>query len=289
MLIQIILSILSIAAIGFIFRKIFPSKEKIQNTDIYALNDMMSKFWLVLFFAVTPVLIYLFYNIFRLIQSYALETVQHKVFDILVLDTIPFALPIGFFALCIGSLIFFNISFSKKFISERLEGLEEGKVKEYYRAIMGQLGFGSFDQKKGEIFILIIGIIFLAPTLLSIDNYIKIDEMGIRENPWSSLGKENFYSFTNIKEIYSIKGTVLNTNTYKQYKPPYYLIKFDKGDDFVIENNNYKPLKRTVIEIMNYISEKTGKSIECKILVKDYVDCSQEAEIMKKYPLEIEN
>lgn len=249
----------------------------------------MNLFWLILFFLTVPVLIYLFYNIFRLIQFYIIDAGRYKGFDILVLDTIPFVLPIGFFALCIGSLIFFNIFFSKKVISERLEGLKEGKAKEYYCAIMGQLGFPSFDRKKGEIFILIIGIIFLVPALLSVDNYIKIDETGIRENPWLSLDRENFYSFANIKEIYSIKGTVLNTNTYRQYDPPYYLVKFDKGDDFVIGNNNYKPLKYAIIEIMNYISEKSGKSIECKISGKDYVDCDQEVEIMKKYPLKKEN
>lgn len=289
MLIQIILSILAIAAIGSVFRKIFPSKEIIQGTDVVEINKTINRFWIVLFLAVTPISIYLFYNIFRSLQLYVLEAVQDKAFDILVLDTIPLALPIGFFALCIGSLIFFNLFFGKKFISERLKGLEESKPKEYYRAIIGQLGSMTNEQKKGQIFLLIIGVIFLIPVILSIDNYIKIDETGIHENPWSSLGKENFYPFGSIKEIYLIKGGIRNTNTYKRNNPPYYLIKFDKGDDFVIENNNYKPLKHTVIEIMNYISEKTGKSIECKISGRDYVDCSQEPEIMKKYPLEIEN
>lgn len=288
MLIQIILSILAIAAIGLIFRKIFPLKEKIQSMDIYMLNKLMSLFWLVQFFLVTPILIYLFYNIFRLIQFYALGVGQNKVFDILVLDMIPFALPIGFFALCIGSLAFFRLFFSKSFIMTRLEGLAGDQIKEYNLAIMGQLGLRSFNQKTGEIFLLIIGVIFLVPVLLSVDNYIKIEETGIRENSWLSLDKENFYSFLNIKEIYLIKGTILNTGNYKRYNPSYYLIKFDNGDIFSVDNI-YKSLGHNMVETMNYISERTGKSIECKISGKDYVDCSQEPEIIKKYPLEPEN
>lgn len=285
---QIILSVLAIAVIGFIFRKAFPSKEKIQSTDVYEVNKMMNLFWLILFFVSWPLITYFFFNIFRLIQFYIIGIDQYEGFDVLISDSI-LLIPVGFFSLCIGTLMFFKLFFSKKFILERLEGLEEGKKKEYYRATMGELGYGSFDPEKGEIFLLILGIIFLVPALLSADSYIKIDKQGIIDNSWLSLGEENFYSLSEVGEIYSIKGSILKTNTYKKYNSPYYLIKFNNGHIIRIDGNFYNLFGHTEIETMNYISEKSGKNIECKISGEKYVDCVEEAEIMKKYPLEKED
>jgi hypothetical protein len=289
-----LLSFLTILLVGFVFRRIFPSKEKIERKSLEEINREMNFFWLILYFLILSLLIYFLYSLSREIQFFILNTFENKGFDILVLNLAPFALPIGFFAVSGGAVLFFEIFFNKKFIFSKIEHIKEpDKKQEYYRALMGCLHYGEnflgITKKIYEIISIIIGTLFLIATILNIDYYLKIDEEGIYKNNWLSLGKEDFYPWKEIESIYFIKGLILKTNKYE--KNSIYELRLRDGKKITLRSDYFRPVNHSFEEIINFMVKNSHKRIECKIKDlrnREYIDCSKEKEIMKMYPLKEE-
>jgi len=296
-MIEILFSFLAILLTAFIFRRFFPSKEKIKNKSIYRINLEMNFFWLISYFLIAPLFVYFLYSFFRKIQFLILRISEDEGFDILILSLPPFILPILFFALPGVVFLFYNFFFSKKFIFSRIEYIEDPIEKQnYYRALMGCLHYSdNFLNTTKRIFekiFKIMGIVFLILMILNIDYYIKIDKKGIYQNPWLSLGKENFYSWKEIENIYQIKGLILKTDVYKRKDSiDDFGLKISNGKDIYFSSNNFQPFNHSFKEIINFVAKRSQKQIECKI--KDlrngqYINCDREKEILKIYPLKKE-
>lgn len=236
------------------------------------------------FFVFFSLLSLFFYFFAREVQNSILKTSQKEFYDILVINSLPFFLPIMFFNF--GAIVlFFDIFFGKEFIFSRLQKIEKDKRKKYYLAFLGWLNLVEDPENPKEIekvekrmekyrwIILVFGFLFIIPIILSIDWWIKIDQNGIYHNPWFSLGKEKFYSWDKIESIYLIKGRILGTGEYEEVFE--YEIKTSDGKSFVF-NRNFFPKNHSFEKIANFISKKAQKRIECKIKdlrTKRYFDC----------------
>jgi len=283
---EIFLISLGIIFFLYIFREFFPKEGEIIKTNPFSLNRKMNLFWLIAFFVFFSLLSLFLYFFAREIQKSILKTSQKEFYDILVINSLPFFLPIMFFSS--GAIVlFFDIFFGKEFIFSRLQRIGKDKRKKYYLALWGWLNFVEDPGNPKEIeklekrmekyrwIILVFGFLFIIPVILSIDWWVKIDQNGVYHNPWFSLGKEKFYSWDKIESIYLIKGRILKTGEYEEAFE--YEIKTSDGKSFLF-NRNFSPKNHSFEKIANFISRKTQKRIECKIKdlkTKKYLDCSE--------------
>ncbi|MBN2014160.1 MAG: hypothetical protein JW778_03180 [Candidatus Altiarchaeota archaeon] len=271
-----------------VVRKIFPS-----GGDKEALAKKVSMMYFLVFPAVLLLVVFS-HNLFRIIQLQIIPGGGYVVVE----SFWVFMLPIIFFTLGIGGLIIERFIGKKLFIKEM--GKEKGGeyhlwyVKRNIELIRSTLPFLDpfaclFDDpdtylKVATTALLVLGIIAFIPTALNVDYYTRVAEEGIYVNDWLSLGEEKFYYWSDVEGVSQEKGFIMTTGEYNRYKIPSYSVKLK--DRILSLNDNYLAIDHPMSEVADYISEKSGKEIGCRIedvRVKEFIDCSEEEDIMEEY------
>lgn len=204
-------------------------------------SQMNFGFWLPMFFSVMPLMVFLFYIIARIIQSFVIGTGKY----IIVEPWAPFGIPVGFLALSFGGL-FLEIFIGKRFVLKKL-GKEIGE-----KCYQAATGLNSRVYKEAMIFLLITGVISLILTSFCIYDYAKIDEEGIYLNQWPSY-EERFYSWDMISGIY-----------YDPHNTPSYVFVMNDGRKW--DTSPYEPplieVNGKKDEAINFILSRSNVSVE---------------------------